>query len=608
MCGIIGSLTIGELSNDLNVIKIGHRGPDGCGEWVSEDGYCWLGHTRLAIQDVSSAGQQPMISHDGRYVLIFNGEIYNHQSLRSELRFQNWRGHSDTETLIEGLAEQGPTFLLRLRGMFAFACYDQQERLLILGRDRLGIKPLYVQQRNGDLYFASERQALGPMNLSPQELSQALSFGHLSTPSEIANLRPNEVYSLPPGTVARIHQEDSSWQPIRYWPSQPQPDWGPLSIQSQTQAHCLVRQELERVVSEHLLADVPVACFLSGGLDSGILTALATRLNPSRIASFTVVFPGQPQDEQQRAQRMAQHCGTEHHELSLADDQILDWLEAGISQLDIPSADGLNTYLVSRAVASQGIKVALSGLGGDELFGGYATHPRTKRLGLLKRLPTSLRQHLVKRLPTAYRQKLNSLPKWDEWHLSLACRRWYGDEDLLAAGLPTLTWPQAPAHRISQSFGRITWGELFGYTEPMLLRDSDVMSMACGLELRVPFLDHQLVELALRMPQEYQGYGKTLLKQSCQDLFPPNHLEQSKQGFELPMQRWMTGPLRECCQERLQALNDSQQIDSTWLNQQWHQFEQGYLHWTRAWTLVVLGELIARPIRKPLPQPEAIVA
>ena len=594
MCGLIGEFFFSDPASPLPLAPLRHRGPDAEGIWHSADGHCWLGHTRLAIQDLSPAGAQPITSHCGRFTLVFNGEIYNHLEVRGGLRFQDWRGHSDSETLVEGLAQRGPALLLELRGMFAFAAYDAEQQQLLLSRDRLGIKPLYLSWQEEGLRFASERRALpGGLELSPQAFSQVLSWGHLSTPVDFAGPQTRGVVSLPAGMVVRINRKRPH-DPVRYWPPQPRPDWSPLPIPSARRARSFLRQQLEETVQQHLLADVPVACFLSSGLDSGILTALACRLQPGRIASFTVVFPGNVLDESLRAGQMARHCGSEHHELQLNDDQALAWLEAGLAAMDAPSADGLNTYLVSRAVAEQGIKVALSGVGADELFGGYPSHRLVPWLRQLGWLPPRLRHGLLQVLTPRLATKLQALPRWDRCHLGLALRRWASEADLAAAGSEALAWPELPPQRITQAWGQISWAELFGYGEPMLLRDSDVFSMASGLELRVPFLDHRIVEIALRMPQRFQRPVKGLLRDACADLFPPGYLDHPKQGFALPMARWMQGPLQGLCLARLEALQASGWLDPGWIAQQWQAFEAGQLNWTRAWSLVVLGEWAAR--------------
>jgi asparagine synthase (glutamine-hydrolysing) len=355
-----------------------------------------------------------------------------------------------------------------------------------------------------------------------------------------------------------------------------------------------LRQQLEEVVAQHLLADVPVVCFLSSGLDSGILAALACRQQPGGIPTFTVALPGTPQNECTRARQIARHCGSQHHELMIQEADALAWVEQALSALDGPTADGIKNYLISRAVADQGIKVALIGLGADELFGGYPSHRLMPWLQLLCWVPPQIRQSLLQGLSPRLARKLSGLPRWDRWHLGLALRRWASDQDLDAAGAEPLQSPASAPHRITQAWGQTSWAELFGYTEPMLLRDSDVMSMACGLELRVPFMDHQLVEIALRMPQRFQRPGKRLLRQACADLFPSGYLNRPKQGFALPMAAWMRGPLLELCRSRLEGLQQSGWLDPAWISQQWQAFEAGQLNWPRAWSLVVLGEFAQR--------------
>jgi asparagine synthase (glutamine-hydrolysing) len=601
MCGLIGEFRWGQPARPQPLAGLRHRGPDAEGGWLSPDGHCWLGHTRLAILDLTEAGAQPITSHCGRFTLAFNGEIYNHLEVRDSLRFRHWRGHSDSETLVEGLAEHGIALLPRLCGMFAFAAHDQETGEVLLARDRLGIKPLYVLGLEDGLRFASERRALDPScALTADQVSQVLAWGHLTTPMAEGSAAPPAPVvegravpvSLPPGQVVRLQPRQ---RPVssRWWPSQAPADWRPLPIPSADAARGEVRRLLEQVVREHLLADVPVACFLSSGLDSGILTALACRFQPGRIASFTVAFAGAPEDESALAREMARHCGSDHHELHLTDDQALAWIADGLAAMDGPTADGLNTYLVSRAVAEQGIKVALSGLGADEIFGGYPSFRTAPALRRLRRLPAPLRRQLLRRV-RSLRPKLEGLPAWDLWTVGVATRRYFGTAELAAAGAPALTWPEPPPLPLGDRHGQISWAELFGYCEPMLLRDSDVFSMASSLELRVPFLDHRLVELALRLPSRFHGPAKALLREACLDLFPPDYLNRPKQGFTLPMRPWMLGPLRSLCQDRLDSLHASGWLESSWIQGQWRAFEADQLRWTRAWDLVVLGEFARR--------------
>lgn len=597
MCGLIGSFHFQDLAQPPLLAPLRHRCPDTEGSWLSSDDLCWLAHTQLVNQDTIEIGAQPITSHCGRFTLVFNGEIYNHQHVRKGLRFQAWHGHSDSETLVEGLAQRGPALLLELRGMFAFAAYDSQKQQLLLARDRLGIKPLYLSCQSQGVQFASQRGDLpGGHQLAPQTISQVLAFGHDRTPAEFPGSGTQGIVSLPAGMVVRINHSRPH-DPVRYWPPQPRPDWSPLPIRDGRWARTFLRQQLEEVVALHLQADAPVACFLSGGISSAVLTALASRLQPGGIATFNVALAGNSANNGSiHTSQIARYCGSEHTELIIQEDEALAMVEKGLSALDLPSADGINTYLISRAVADQGIKVALSGLGADELFGRYSCHRLMFWLQLLCFDPAQMRQFLLQWLSPRLARKLIDLPKWDSWHLTLALRRWASDQDLQAAGANPLQWPEMIPQRITQAWGQTSWAELFGYTEPMLLRDSDAMSMACGLELRVPFLDHQLVEIVLRMPQRFQRPGKGLLREACADLFPPGYLHRPKQGFVLPMAALMRGPLRQLCRSRLETLQQSGWLDPAWISQQWQAFEVGQLIWPRAWSLVVLGEFAQREL------------
>jgi asparagine synthase (glutamine-hydrolysing) len=595
MSGLIGSFHYQGNAQPLALAALRHPGPDSKGAWLSSDSRCWLGHSRLAIQDLSAAAQ-PITSHCGRITLVFNGIIYNHHQVRKSLRFQGWSGHNDNETLVEGLAQKGPAILLDLRGMFAFAAYDSVKQQLLLARDRLGIQPLYLSWQPQGVLFASERRSLPEdYRLNSQSITQMLAFGHDRTPAQLPGTETQGIVSMPAGLVVRVNHTRPH-DPVRYWPPQPRPDWTPLPIRDSRWARTFLRQQLEEVVAQHLLKDVPVACLLSTWLDSGILAALACRDQPGRISTYTVALPGIPQNEITHSRQMARHCRSRHHELVIREADALAWLEQGLISLDVPSADAINTYLITRVVADQGIKTALSALGADELFGGYPSHRLMPWLQLLHWLPQLIRQSFLQRVSPQLANKLSGLPHWDNWHVALAMRRWASDRELAAASAEPLQWPASTPHRITQAWGQTSWAEHFGHTEPMLLRDSQAISMAFGLELRMPYLDHQLVEIALRMPQRFQRPGKLLLRQACNDLFPPGYLDRPHQGFNLPMEGWMRGPLQELCNSRLEALQQSGWLDPAWISKQWQVFEAGQLNWSRAWTLVVLGEFSLRDL------------
>lgn len=592
MCGVIGEWRWQHAASPLALEALAHRGPDAKGGWTSTDGHCWLGHTRLAIQDLSAAGAQPITSHCGRFTVVFNGEIYNHLQLRDQLAPISWRGHSDSETLVEALAQHGFDFLPSLRGMYAFAAYNNEHRELWLGRDPQGIKPLYVARHDDTLRFASERRALGwPTPMTQQDVAEMLTWGHLTTPNAPPLDSTRFLTSLPAASLLRVQQDQSITLHRLPWLQAPMRAKAP-AVQ--------LRSLLEQVVADHLLADVPVACFLSSGLDSGILAALACRANPSSISTFTVAFPETPIDEGSLAAAMAAHCGSEHHTLTLAPSQVIRWIEDGLQAQDVPTADGLNTYVISRAVAGEGIRVALSGLGADELFGGYPAHRLVPWLLPLRHLPTALRRSLLTLLPRRLGSKLRNVSSWQPWQLALALRRWATPADLHAAAAMDLPWPTPAGLLPADPWAVITAAELQGYTEPMLLRDSDVMSMASALEVRVPFLDQRLVDLALACSASAQRPGKKLLREACIDLFPAGYLDRPKQGFTLPMAAWMQGPLHALCLDRVKVLCRSGWLNPDWVQTQWQRFESGRLNWPRAWVLVVLGEFASRESKSSL--------
>lgn len=545
--------------------------------WLSADERCWL-------------RPRPSFSHCGRFAVVLHGTIHNHLQVRAGLRFQAWQDEHSRETLVEGLAQRGPALLLDLRGTFSFAAYDNEKQQLLLARDRLGTKSLYICCQPNGLHFASDRRNLpGGDHLDRQTISQVLAFGHSCTPAFFPGSDQRGPVSLPAGMVVRINHSRPH-NPVRYWPPQPRPDWSPLPIQNARRAGTLLRRQLVETVAQQLVADAPVACLLTSSVESAALAALANRQTPVGIDTVTVALPGMPANEIRAARRMAAHCGSRHHELVIEEHQALVWAAQALTRLDTLSSAGLDHLLICRAVAGEGIQVALSGLGADQLFGGTSTHRWMPWLYKLRWLPAPARQVLLHTLAPSLAPRLVGLPHWDRWHLALALHRWARDADLIAAGAAPLEWPEPPPERITQGWGKTSWAELFGTIEPMLLRDADAISTACGLEIRLPYLDHRIAEIALRMPQRFQSPGQRLLRDACIDLFPPGYVDRPKQRSSLPMASWMRGSLRDHCQARLEVLQHSGWLDPQWIIRQWQTFEAGQLPWHRVWTLVVLGQ------------------
>lgn len=608
MCGIAAHFTFRAPATPLNLQLIAHRGPDAAGEWISADRRFWLGNTRLAILDLSPTGAQPMVDSTTGNVIVVNGEIYNHRALRRELGHAEWRGTSDTETLLLGYARWGHQLLDRLKGMFAFVIYDHARREFFVARDRLGIKPLYYTSDAEGVRLASEVKVLtGPgSTITPAAIGAYFKWG--ACPE--GKLIYSGIQVLPAGhamtigiggaTLRRAHGMKSLAQQSailrstegrpsdaevwRYWPNKKRFE-SPSEAAPQK-----IRALLEAAIEEHLLSDVPVASFLSGGIDSSIVTALAAQRLGRKLETFSVGFDIAEFDESAIALEVAQRHGTIHQRLQLADDEVLQSVTEAVARLDLPSVDALNTYIVSRAVAQRGVKVALSGLGGDELFGGYPSFRDVPRLRRLRLLPRALRKALGDRvadLPDG--AGICELAQWR--------RRFFTDAMLQNAGLPDETTPLECPVELPDDFARISWVELSGYMRRMLLRDSDQMSMAVSLELRVPFLDHELVEYSLGLPAaEKKRFGGTkgLLIEASRDLLPPAVYQRPKAGFALPMRKWMGGPLASFVEDGLREVVRRRLLPGDFVADAQSRFRSGRLHWTRLWSMVVLGHFVRR--------------
>jgi asparagine synthase (glutamine-hydrolysing) len=548
-----------------------------------------MGHTRLSILDPSPSGAQPMIDEQTRNVIVFNGEIYNHCCVRQELSVwhPNWVGSSDTETLLTAYRVWGHEMLDRLRGMFAFAIYDAQQQSLFLARDRFGIKPLYYSLNEGSFSAASEIRVLPHIdrkNVERERLASYLSWG--ACPEH--NLLFAGIETLPAGYWMTVSSKGNA--ELRcYWPK-PQP----IRTISPEPAR-RVRQLLERAVQEHLLADVPVASFLSGGIDSSIITAIAARSVSGKLQTFSVGFKEAAFDETDIAREVADRYATDHHRIELNDEETIELVCEGVGKMDLPSVDALNTYIVSKKVAEQGIKVVLSGLGGDELFGGYPTFFDVPRLRLLSNVPAPLRRRLAAFGKLG--QRAADMPNAGASDLAVWRRRFWTEAMLSRVHLPVPALSAEPAPGLPDDFAEISWAELTGYMRHLLLRDSDQMSMAVSLELRVPFLDHQLVEFVLGLPETQKRNGKmpkALLIESCRDLLPPSVYQRPKMGFGLPMDQWMRGPLLSFVKEGLQLAVARTGLAEGVIQSLQQQFQKHKLHWTRIWSLVVLGHYLRR--------------
>jgi asparagine synthase (glutamine-hydrolysing) len=626
MCGIAGLLSpdVEATRSALRPLTLAqaHRGPDDSGETLLPFGRLCLGlgHRRLSILDLSSAGHQPMVHPHTGDVLVYNGEIYNFRALRRDLEAlgETFTGHGDTEVLLHALSRWYTDALPRLRGMYALAFYRAAGPSLLLARDPTGIKPLYLSRPDGGLLFASEVRALLasgrlPRTVDPRGVATFLAYGAVQHPLTLVR----GVHSLPPGAWQEFTPADSTVRASAvhsFWtypPADPAP--------AQNEAVSAVRTAVEDAVRDHLVSDVPVSVFLSSGLDSTVVAGVAAR-HAADLHSFTVSSEvAGNAGEAALAAETARRFGLRHRTIPLPPQEMeraaLAWLEG----LDQPSIDGLNVYLISRAVRAEGIKVALSGLGGDELFGGYPSFRDVPRLCKLVRalrwLPAAARRSLAGVATIgrsgSFRDKFTDMLSGDASFLSLYLqrRRAMSDDQLASLGadpaaldltpdfmpaeaLTDLPLDEAdPVHAVSRLESQFYQGN-------MLLRDADANSMAHGLEVRVPLLDQGLLEVAHRLPGPTRlppgAPSKFLLRRAFADLLRPELLGQPKHGFVLPISHWMQGPLREVCEAALASLRDSGVLRPAGITQVWRSFlaEPRSPIWTRALSLCVLGAFL----------------
>jgi len=624
MCGIAGIFSqnrakaSGALHRMVEAQK--HRGPDGSGESIMPFGssVLALGHTRLAVIDVSPTGAQPMVHPETGDRLVFNGEIYNHRLIRRELAARGciFRGTSDSETLLHALVEWGPDCINRLEGMFAFAFHRRATGELLLARDPLGIKPLYLAQ-GCDLIFASEvrailRSGMVSRQMSAKGLAGLLSYGAVQHPFTLFEA----VRSFPAGCWQRFHADGRADDPIRYWaPARPDPARGMAATIAE------VRETVDMAVRDHLISDVPLGLFLSSGLDSSIVAGMASRHVPD-LRSFTVGFADNPDmNELALAGKTAELFGLRHTECFINGSDALNAVTTWLGALDQPSIDGLNVYVISKAARERGIKVALSGQGGDELFGGYSTFRDVPMLHRMMRpvsaLPPAFRRHLADLatigrsastkakaaaiagcdgdLVSLYMQRrrlmtLAQLGRLGIGHVDMGLTADFHDPGEIDA-LPIEE--KDPAWTISLLESRFYLGN-------MLLRDGDANSMAHGFEIRVPFLDRRLIGLMASVPARVRlpanGKPKHLLRMAFPDILRPELLSQPKSGFALPIGRWMTGPLLEVCREGIESLKGCGLLDPAGIDTIWDIFaaEPETPAWSRAFLFIVIGQYLQR--------------
>ncbi len=638
MCGIVGIW--GNLADKQAVVKDGcrrirHRGPDSDGYWDDEEAGIALGHARLAILDLTPAGHQPMTSACGRYVLVLNGEIYNHLDLRRRLEAQGrapaWRGHSDTETVLAGFAAWGLRETLQAAtGMFAMALWDRQGRRLALMRDRLGEKPLYLGYAAGNFVFASELKALSAIPGFSHEIDRralSLLMRHNYIPAPFSVYR--DIAKLEPGTWLELSGHDLRQRALpaaqAYWSAEQislQAQDDPLSFASDHEAADALEAVLAAAVKGQMIADVGLGAFLSGGIDSSTVVALMQNHNAERVRSFSIGFDDPDFNEAEHAKAVAAHLGTLHTELYVSPVEALEVVPTLADLYDEPFADSsqIPTALVTR-MARRHVTVALSGDGGDELFCGYSRYFRAQRWWAKRQqVPGRLRgpaQALVRGgarwLPPGHRRdQLDKLAEVlgaaheGEFYRQFVSYWKNPARAVVGAELPATRFDDRNGQGL---FERMMLLDAVTYLPDDILVKVDRAAMAVSLETRVPMLDHRVFEFSQRLPLSYKirdGQGKWLLRQVLYRHVPRQMVDRPKKGFSVPMGAWLRGPLKDWGAALLDPtrLRDEGLFHAGSILKKWTEHQSGKHDWsthlwgvlmTQAW-LDKAGEVDTRPI------------
>jgi len=624
MCGIVGywdKTGADTAVVEQMVLRIQHRGPDNSGIWLNHEGTLALAHRRLSILDLSPAGHQPMVSPCGRYVLVYNGEIYNHLTLRAELEQEgahfNWRGHSDTETLLAAVHHWGiEKTLQRLNGMFAFALWDNRQKTLFLARDRMGEKPLYYGQHNGCFFFGSELKSFKAHPNWQGEIDRdalALYMRHNYIPA------PWSIYKgikkLLPAHYVVINQSGRQiTEPLCYWDLASVAEQG---LSNRITDSATLIEELDSLLRDAVLSrmasDVPLGAFLSGGFDSTTVVALMQAQSARPVKTFTIGFNEQNYNEAMHAKAVAKHLGTEHTELYVTAEEAMAVIPRLPTIWDEPFSDSsqIPTLLVSE-LARRHVTVSLSGDGGDELFCGYGRYFKGYKIwSKLQGIPLPLRQFiasLMKVFPGAPLEYLmgflperlqiphlaDRLPKLANVVTQRSFLDFYQhfishwkNPDQLVLGA---TEPQTIFNRSGKLPALGDVREQMMYIDSMTYLPDDILtkvdraSMAVSLEARVPLLDHRLVEFAWRVPvalKYLDGQGKWLLRQVLYRYVPREIMERPKMGFGVPIEHWLQGPLRDWAEALLDEnrLREEGFFDPVPIRRMWHEHVSGNRRW-----------------------------
>ncbi len=635
MCGIagfvdvknFGTADVAEAMARRMESSMLHRGPDAGDRWLDHDAGVALVHRRLSIVDLSSAGAQPMHSADGRYVLVYNGEVYNADDLRTNLEATGirFRGHSDTEVVLEGCARWGVGETVeRLIGMFAFALWDRQERRLWLVRDRLGIKPLYWSLDEGRMLFGSELKALRAHPDCPREIDRCsvaayLRHNYIPAPRSIYlsvhKLEPGRILSWTPGEEPDIERYWSLDDVISFGRSNPFKG-------SEGEAADELEELLKDAIGRRMVADVPLGAFLSGGIDSSTVVALMQAQSSRKVRSFSIGFEEEGFNEAEHAAAVARHLGTDHTELYVRPNEARDFIPKIPEYFDEPFSDSsqIPTYLVSQMTRKH-VTVALSGDGGDELFGGYSRYFAAQKYGrMLYTPPKPLRMAMAGTIralsPAAWNRMFSAVPAskrpdaaGHRMHVLadlLASDRdalfrrlvslWDDPDNLVIGGKEPkgLLWHPSVRDRLPDHLDQMMYLDTLTYLPDDILTKVDRASMAVSLEARVPMIDHRVVAFAWSLPQSMKakdGRGKRVLRDVLARHVPNKLIDRPKMGFGVPIDNWLRGPLRDWAESHLstESLKRAGLVRPELVRERWTEHLSGQRNWKyHIWDILML--------------------
>ncbi|CAB3650915.1 asparagine synthase (glutamine-hydrolyzing) [Achromobacter pestifer] len=629
MCGIVGIW--GPIGNKERVLaescrRIRHRGPDSNGFWEDTEAELALAHVRLAILDLTEAGHQPMTSACGRYVMVFNGEIYNHLDIRKQLEQSalapSWRGHSDTETLLAGFTALGIEATLQAAvGMFAIALWDRASRKLMLARDRMGEKPLYYGYSGAELVFASELKGLMPIpgfgrDLNRNALASYMRHNYIPAPQSIYE----GIAKLPPGTWVEFTADDTRSrrmpEPRVYWSARDAADTAAkslLTFDTDVQATEALEGVLSKAVGGQMLADVSLGAFLSGGIDSSTIVALMQAQSTKPVRTFAIGFHEKGYDEAQHAKAVATHLGTDHTELYVTAADALAVVPSLADMYDEPFADSsqIPTSLVTK-MARQHVTVALSGDGGDELFGGYSRYFRVnnwwqqcERFPALLRKPAGALLSASTHLPGrgAWRGKVGKLGELlradtrGEFYRHFVSY-WADPSAVVKGGVePVSEFARAMQGSTFESMMKL---DTVTYLPDDILVKVDRAAMAVSLETRVPLIDHRVYEFAWSLPHQYKvrgNTGKWLLRQVLHRHVPQALVDRPKRGFAVPLAAWLRGPLREWADALLDPTRLRQEgwFEPEPILRKWREHTSGHRNWdSHLWGVLMMQAWLDR--------------